>query len=50
MRLRSEWQIPQYATLMSTSPGPRVRDRDVLEGDGPIRSVETFGKHGFCHL
>ena len=22
MRLRSEWQMPQYATLMSTSPGP----------------------------
>ena len=30
--------------------GPWVRDRDVLEGDGPICGVETFGKHGFCHL
>ncbi|SEL28995.1 hypothetical protein SAMN05444583_107203 [Rhodococcus maanshanensis] len=22
IRLRSEWQIPQYSTLTSTSPGP----------------------------
>ena len=29
--------------------GTRVRDWDVLEGDGPICGVETFGKHGFCH-